>query len=281
MIGILGFGYLGKELLKSDLFSEGSWYTKHQEYNDFSSTTFPNKSILFDWVDPTTWNNLPLESCPLVLSIPPLLEDRLKEQDRLRRWCQWMVDYRGRDQKLIYISSTGVYPDKDGFWCEDAVFEPDTLKGGLRYDSERLMAEYFDLKVIRSGAIYGRKRNIGQRILDKKPIPKGKLPIHRIHVIDLAGVVRLALTEETFPTVVNAVDLDATSSQTVAEWLVKQAFFPFKKNSDILLKDSYFSRKFSQTNFERKISNNRLLKECRYRFLYPTYKEGLREAFDA
>ena len=58
-------------------------------------------------------------------------------------------------KRLIYISSTGVYPIKSGLWREDSVFIPESIVAKKRLLSEKILSNYFELQVIRPGGIYG------------------------------------------------------------------------------------------------------------------------------
>lgn len=277
VVGILGLGYLGQELFRVISWKKNSWATKAEK---FSSSTFSShfRLITFRWENSSTWNNLPPEPVPILLTIPPVYQERAREENRLRDWCEWMLANRSYCRQLVYISSTGVYPNKNGWWNEDSTFTPDTLKGHLRLDTEKILAKYFQLRVIRPGAIYGPNRNIGYRIHLQKLIPQGNQPVHRIHVSDLAHIVKLAITENSLPAVINAVDLDPSSSKTVTQWLLQQNFFKLPAKQNINFFKGPVSRKQQVENTERKISNRQLLQRYKYQFLYPTYQEGLKQA---
>ncbi len=279
-VGILGLGYLGRRLFRNFSWAQGSWGT--EQLPNSSPTVFePHLEIVpFDWDDASTWDNLPNIPTSIVLTIPPIKRGEIQERERLVNWCDWIRTNRQEYRDVSYVSSTGVYPNKAGLWTEDSRFEPDTLKGRLRRDTEQILNGYFKLRVIRSGAIYGANRHIGQRILRQDPIPKGNQPVHRIHVDDLANILKLAATQDSFPSLVNAVDQDPASTEAVATWLANQDFFPLPLNARIPFKEGYFSRKHSTQNPKRRISNSRLMNDCKYEFLFPTYKEGLREAVE-
>ncbi len=272
--GILGLGYLGQEIQR--ITNHGaSWSSiRSQEV----APEIESRIIQFDWEDALTWSNIPANFAHLVLTIPPVFKDRNREKTRVEAWCCWMNKNRREYKHLVYISSTGVYPNQAGHWNEKSDFKPDTLKGFQRLDTENILAKYFDLRVIRAGAIYGENRNIGHRILSKKAIPVGDHPVHRIHVSDLARIVELAISKGSFPSIVNAVDLDADSSEKVANWLASQEYFQIVSGNKIEFSKGN-TRKFKIQQTKREVSNDCLLRECGYSFLYPTYKEGLKQIF--
>lgn len=279
-VGILGLGYLGKRLTAQSL-PTGSWATLHPSRKppDLPSVGIPLHE--FRWEQKETWHALPDLESVLILTIPPLCESISDETVRLEFWCKWIRANRAGFRKLIYISTTGVYPNRPGDWDERSQVEPDNQKGKIRKRTERILSDYFDLRVIRSGAIYGKDRNIGIRLMAGKPIPKGDHPVHRIHVEDLAQITGLAARKADFPAILNAVDNEPESSENVARWLLQQPFFPMRKHSRTFKKSRYFSRKKLPVEPERIISNRLLVNECRYRLTYPTYREGLRQAFQS
>ncbi|MBU2514594.1 hypothetical protein KJ966_24990 [bacterium] len=278
VIGILGFGYLGKELAGIENWPTDSWVAcKNDVYQEVSSFGF--RSVHFDWSRKETWDHLPKIPSVLVLTIPPILDEAGAEKNRIQEWCDWMEQNRADLKKLVYISSTGVYPNRPGCWCEQDQIDPDSSKGGLRLVTEQRLSESFQAVCIRSGAIYGRGRNIGERILNKKAIPKGSQRVHRIHVRDLARIIMLAITSESFPGIVNAIDRESETTDKVANWLVNQSFFPNDKDITITYSNQFQTRKFDLSEPGRKISNRVLREQCRFEYEFPTYREGLKDSF--
>jgi hypothetical protein len=279
-IGILGLGYLGTTLLNEHTQHPGSWAT--QRRTSVGEETVPDnlQTVTFDWDNSASWANLPADTRQVVLTIPPLEKDVTAEQQRVDRWGRWMRQHRPVTEKLVYISSTGVYPNRPGNWSERQDVEPDTPQGKLRLATEKALAVHFDLFVIRPGAIYGRGRHLGQRIREGLPIPQGLQPIPRIHVSDLAGIVQLALTRNDFPRIVNAVDLDPTPSPLVTEWLIQQPFAGLTPSSSFAIDPNHQTRKHITAEPNRCISNHRLVNELQYQFLFPTFREGLKNAYE-
>ncbi|PCI30612.1 MAG: hypothetical protein COB67_01285 [SAR324 cluster bacterium] len=273
-IGILGFGYLGQEILRSFDWSNDSWASTHHPPE---SSSHPERVglIHFDWLRPETWENIPQAPSALLLTIPPVFQDIAAEKLRLQEWCQWMKHNRQNLHKLVYISTTGVYPNEAGTWSEDSTSLPDSAKGLLRWETEKILQDFFETRVIRAGAIYGKGRHIGLRLLKNKPIPQGNQPIHRIHVRDLAHISRLALTQEHFPKVLNAIDQEAVSTEHAANWLLTENLLPNADKIEIQFLDGYYTRKKQKQNPDRLVSNQKLLEEVQYHYDYPTFRQGL------
>ncbi len=273
-IGIIGLGYLGMEILRQFAMEKFSWAISNQPCPDQHMVP----AVFFDWRDQESWSNIPKHRVHLLLTIPPQLTDPDAEKKRVIIWCRWMREYRPKISHLIYISTTGVYPRLDGVWQENMRIKPDTGKGKQRLATEHALSDFFDLTVIRSGAIYGPNRHIGLKLEQNIPIPKGDQPIHRIQVSDLAALVMRAASDPLFPKLVNAVDNDASSTETAAEWLLTQSFFSKTGDRSIQFRDGFHSCKNLKPCKNRKISNQLLTESYQYRFQYPTFREGLRQA---
>lgn len=270
----MGTGYLGNEIIRIINPDHLAWQTHFNKMNQDQQT---GSNFRFDWGNPETWGHIPESKVTIVLTIPPILKDPELEQNRIKTWGKWMKEHRPGIDKLVYISTTGVYPNRDGVWSEDQMAEPDVDKGLIRKITEQTLADYFELKIIRSGAIYGPGQNIGERILAQKPVPQGDQPIHRIHVYDLAGLVLKAFQDPGFPNILNAVDRQPTSSKTVALWVMQQSFF--NCNASINWKPGNFTRKDLAPHEHRIISNQKLSNLKDFQLKYPTYREGMLQSF--
>ena len=121
-MGILGLGHLGNLLRLESSNVPDSWGTWHKKQ--------PNKIILptfqFDWGKKESWHKIPEKEVILVLTIPPLKKSLEGEATRLHLWCEWMQNNRSQLKRIIYISTTGVYPKRNGIWMENSKFESDT-----------------------------------------------------------------------------------------------------------------------------------------------------------
>ena len=265
-IGILGLGLLGKILASdfADIHKSGGTWNKNPP-PESSLKAFP-----FDWSCKTSWTALPEVPETLVLTIPPLLNDPEEEKLRLNQWGEWMSKYRPKIKRMIYISSTGVYPKRNGIWHEGSEFEPDTNSGKLRLITEKTLSSFFKLHVVRPGGIYGYGRGIDVRLKSGKNIPVSGTPVHRIHVRDLAGIVFHLLKNPQSPQCVNAVDFDPKPSWKVAHWLVQNR----KDLSRKMLQDIPDSSVIVPGNSERLISNQCLI-ELGVTLSYPTFREGM------
>ena len=262
-VGILGLGFLG-EILAAELpdLAE-SWGTWHE--------ITPQDTLLnifhFDWADEESWGALPDKSATLVLTIPPILKNPQAETERLQLWGTWMQQNRPQLKRLIYISTTGVYPKRNGIWREDSDFETDTESGKIRLLTEKVLSQYFQLQVIRPGGIYGSGRGIDFRLISGKAIPLSNTPVHRIHVQDLAQIILHLVKYPESSTCINAVDHEAKPSYQVARWLIE--------NRDDLTPEMFSENTDNLPGTRHRIISNQCLLELALTLRYPTFRQGM------
>ncbi|MBF0238605.1 MAG: hypothetical protein HQM12_12935, partial [SAR324 cluster bacterium] len=182
-------------------------------------------------------------------------------------------------RKIIYISSTGVYPNQEGVWEENTTLIADTVNGALRLMTEKVLGEFFELKVIRPGGIYGRERNLITRLIHQQTIPETLRPTHRIHVRDLASILSLLIQNPDAPKIINAVDMDPMPSVLALMELANHPeWFPGVDASVWAA-----VRKLSQPDptliKNRLIANQLLINRIQYPFQFPTFREGFPACF--
>ena len=265
-IGILGLGFLGQGLAREFSAVPESWATwRRNPPPEPALPVFP-----FDWNKENSWSALPETAVTLVLTNPPQLDSPETEAKRLNFWGKWMLRNRPELKRLIYISSTGVYPKRNGLWREESEFEADTNSGKLRLVSEKILLQYFNLHVIRPGGIYGTGRGIDVRLKSGKPIPVSNAPVHRIHVEDLTLIIRHLVEHPESAHCINVVDLEAKPSWEVAQWLVENRD-GFSQQMLSALDDS---PSLGQASAERFISNQCML-DLGITLSFPTIREGM------
>lgn len=262
-VGILGLGLLGKILAAELTAFNESWGTWHE-----IPPPEPKLQVFhFDWADENSWTNLPETAVTLVLTIPPLLKNPQAETERLQFWGTWMQQNRPQLKRLIYISTTGVYPKRNEIWTENSEFEADTDSGKLRLLTENVLCQYFQLQIIRPGGIYGCGRGIDFRLKAGKPIPLSSTPVHRIHVEDLARIVLHLVKHPESTTCVNAVDHEAKPSWKVARWLIE--------NRDDLTQEMFLENTAKLPGTPQRIISNQRLLELAVTLRYPTFRQGM------
>lgn len=130
-------------------------------------------------------------------------------------------------QKVIYISSTGVYGDHNKTVTEDDDPKPDTDSGKVLLEAENLFKneDSFKTTIIRFGGLVGPARHPGRFFAGKKDIPNGLSPVNMIHLDDCIGIGSTIIERDVFGYLFNACSPDHT---------VKEAFY-----KDAALKGGY------------------------------------------
>jgi nucleoside-diphosphate-sugar epimerase len=103
-------------------------------------------------------------------------------------------------QKVIFISSTGVYADLNMEVNELTDPQPDTVSGKILYEAEELFRQQIKFKttIIRFGGLIGLGREPGRFFAGKKDIPNGLAPVNLIELNDCIGITEAILNKNAF-----------------------------------------------------------------------------------
>lgn len=181
-----------------------------------------------------------------------------------------------------YLSTVGVYGDHDGRWVEETTMpHPASARARQRLAAEaqwRQLAQErgTPLQLFRLGGIYGPGRNTLVALADasQRRIVKPGQVFNRIHVQDIAGMVRAGMAYPLAGPVLNGVDDEPAPPQDVV------AYAAMLMGRDpppaIALEEAGLSPMGLSFYAENKRVSNRATKaQLAYRLLYPTYREGL------
>ena len=182
---------------------------------------------------------------------------------------------------LGYLSATNVYGDHEGRYVgELAKTKPQTQKG-----INRLLAEnqWLDLqsnfkipiKIFRLAGIYGPDRNIKNRILKKeiKNIQKEGQFFSRVHVEDIAAIIKLSMQIRTDNNIYNIADDFPSSLSEVIQYICEQNQIPIPKKINYWDIDTN-KRKESFFSDNKRVDNSRVKKDFSFIFKYPSFREG-------
>ena len=184
--------------------------------------------------------------------------------------------------RVVYLSSVGVYGDRDGAWVDE--FE--RAGAGLAARPRRLAAERewrafgeergAPVDILRLAGIYGPGRNALEKLRrgEARRIVKPGQVFNRIHVDDLAAVA-VRLIEAGGPGGLwNVADEEPAPPEDVivfAAELLGVAPPPIEDFATARL--TPMARSFYDDN--RRVDVGKLRRELGYRWLYPTYRDGL------
>lgn len=216
------------------------------------------------------------ESSHLLISIPPkptdFVLDNFSSDILQKKDWQW----------IGYLSTTGVYGDKNGeVVTEASELTPTIDRAKRRLEAENRWLELFSkhnlpVHIFRCVGIYGPGRNPLATVRKglSKRIDKPGYKFSRVHVDDLASVLKASIIKPNPGSIYNVCDDQPIESRHVTEYAcellgeVLPPLIPFEEaNLSEMGKSFYLDRKT--------ISNQKIKDELGVKLKYPNYKVGL------
>lgn len=228
-----------------------------------------------DLGDPGTLHGWMPHGCVVVDTAPPVPSSPAAE----RALVAAVADAAAT--RVVYVSSTGVYPPGDGGWIdEDAPVAPASRQGTARLEAETALLDEARSRGIpavslRAVGIYGPGRGVPARLLagTYRVIGAGDTYVCRIHVDDLVSTIVAAALVPSLPRAVYNVsdDLPETSrahADAVAD-VLGVPLPPSVPESEV----EPWVRAMLTAN--RRVSNAHMKAELGVTLAYPTWREGL------
>lgn len=132
----------------------------------------------------------------LLINIPPSLKKQSAD-DYLDQMCNLMAVIEASPiKKVIFISSTSVYPE-----LNKTISDVDEVdRDSALCQSEQLFTRNpaFATTVIRFGGLIGPGRDPSRWFAGKKNIPNGQAPVNLIHLDDCMGIIQTVLAQNHF-----------------------------------------------------------------------------------
>ena len=181
-----------------------------------------------------------------------------------------------------YLSTTGVYGDRDGEWVDEtSPLAPNTERGRRRLRAEAdwlslLADDGLPVHVFRLAGIYGPGRNQLVSVMDgtaRRIIKPGQI-FSRIHVDDISGIVEKSIMRPDPGKAYNVCDDEPCPPQDVvafAAHLLGKPLPPEVPYAEASL--SPMARSFYADS--KRVSNRKVKADLGCRLRYPTYREGL------
>ena len=189
--------------------------------------------------------------------------------------------------RLVYTSSTGVYGDHDGGWVDETTpIDPTTEKTRVLAAAETVALEAtaehgIDGTVARFAGLYGPNRYRLTRYLDG-PVTAGYL--NMVHRDDAAGAIRHILeTDCARGESILVVDDEPVDKHAFADWLADECGVerPEKRSKAERIADGDLSAAVERRIRTSKRCSNDRLRDLAYEFVYPTVREGYRDAISS
>ena len=187
-------------------------------------------------------------------------------------------------RKVIYISTSGVYGDRQGGWVtEDTPPQPTTARSQRRLAAEHALLAWgtqhaVPVVILRVGGIYGPGRWPLARLRRGEPILRAEdCPYtNRIHADDLATVCVAAAERGQAGAIYNVSD---GQPSTMAEYFTRVAErfgLPTPPQVDLATARAVLSREMmSYLDESRRMDNRKMLRELGVTLRYPDLRAGL------
>jgi nucleoside-diphosphate-sugar epimerase len=269
-------------------------FVRRQESGAAGTVTTPQKagalsgegiaSFVFDGerADPTIALRLATSNC-LLVSIPPGDEG-----------CPVLIRFgeaiarAGCIERILYLSTIGIYGDHGGGWIDERT-EPRPVSDRSR---ERLAAEEGwknlaaasgkSLHILRLAGIYGPRRNALENLRNgtaRRIVKPGQI-FNRIHVEDIASAIAAARAADIRFGVWNVTDDEPAPAQDVVAYAAMLLGVPPPPEIPFEAADlSPMARSFYGES--KRVSNRAMKQTLGVTLAFPTYREGLRDLYEA
>ena len=184
---------------------------------------------------------------------------------------------------LGYLSTTGVYGDRDGGWVDETTpVAPAHRRGERRVLAERNWLDWakennLPMHIFRLAGIYGPGRNALDNIRrgTARRIVKPGHVFSRIHVDDLATVIEASINQPNPGAIYNVCDDEAAPPQDVVAFAAE--LLDVEPPQEIPIEHAELSPMAASFYLDNKrVRNDRIKRELAVRLRYPDYRAGLR-----
>lgn len=260
-VSILGCGWLGlplaEYLIQSGYKVRGSTRTE-EDLSILKSKGILPSLIILDPQIHGSFNNF-FDSDILVVNFPPERREDIVSYHELQAVSLIERVEASSIKKVIFISSTSVYPDLNREVSEDEILEPakDSGKALLRFEKLLKNSPEFHTTILRFAGLIGYDRKPGRFLAGKKDVHNGQAPVNLIHRDDCIKIIHQVIEQNAWGDTFNAcMDLHPSREQYYIYAANKLGVAPPN-----FLKSNEYTYKI--------VSNNKLKKQLNYTYKYP------------
>lgn len=235
-------------------------------------------SHVFDGTAPLSDASVLAPATHILISVPA--DDAA---DAVLRWHGAQIAKLPNLKWLGYLSTTGVYGDRDGGWVDEASpVNPQQARSKRRAEAEAgwlaLQRDHgVPVHVFRLAGIYGPGRNQLETVKSGKAhrIVKPGQVFCRIHVEDIAQVLQASMARPNPGAIYNLADDEPAPPQDVVAYAAELLQLPIPPEIPFAQAQlSPMAASFYGDN--RRVRNDRIKSELGVTLKYPTYREGLK-----
>ena len=208
IISILGCGWLGqplgKQLIDKGYLVKGS-VTTTEKFPELADAGISPYWVVLNKTEAIINDPDFFKTDVLIISIPLRRIEGIEQifPAQIRNLMPFIL--KSGIQKVIFISSTSVYPDNFQTASEDIEPRPDKESGKACLQTEQLLKDFTEFKttILRFGGLIGAERNPA-RFLLKSTLPVANIPVNLIHQDDCMGIISAILELEIWGETLNA-----------------------------------------------------------------------------
>ena len=143
----------------------------------------------------------------LIINIPPKLRGNFSENfvSKIKNTIPFIE--KSKIKKVLFVSSTSVYSDKDTVVTEETLPNPNTESGKQLLQCEKLLQDnsHFETTILRFGGLIGEDRNPIHFLAGRTNIENPNAPINLIHQEDCIGIILKIIESNCWGETFNAV----------------------------------------------------------------------------
>ena len=252
-VTIIGCGWLGFPLGITLMDKGHQVFGSTKDVNKLS--TLENKGIhpfLFDLgSNPMIPSEITSATDILIVTLPPLQKQKIHFYgEKLVEICKQFTSVQG----VIFTSSTGVYPQKDGDFNEDYVFSKDEKQSSL-FQAETALRKELENKLttVRLAGLIGPNRHPVLQLQGRTGLKNPECPVNLVHQTDVISIITLLIDRQKFGDVFNVVHPDLPKRK--------------RKYTAMALKNELVPPEFDNTTgFRRTINGQKIEDFCDFQF---------------
>lgn len=209
-LGIIGCGWLGKATAK--IFLKNNWAVKGTVRSETSMSELSKHNIVpFQYelgaslnILNSFFNSLQL----LIIAIPPGLKQNNATHylNNLKTLSFQIQENLPETVRIIFVSSTGVYPNSGGPYSENTIWQAASEKARYLWEAEQLFSSLpHQTCVLRLAGLVGGNREPVISLSKKESLEGGNLAANLIHQQDAARLIHHLGNLNELPTYLNGV----------------------------------------------------------------------------
>lgn len=196
----------------------------------------------------------------VIVSIPPRRTDDVERvfPAQVGQLIYYLEEYKV--PRVLFISSTSVYPETAGIAKEEDAVSPEKSSGRALIEAENLLSrsKVFKTTVVRFGGLIGADRNPARFLTRQKGVVDGSKPVNLIHRDDCIQIILELISQQVWGEVFNACCPDHPGKKEFYETASEISGI----QPPVFEKLSSFSGKI--------VDSTKLIKRLNYSFMYPS-----------